>query len=431
MASGLVISPPVVLNNFTFDSMSTLENANGVTTGSMVGEIVDSTHNQRRHRAHQSVPNNSKTMEFQASSRRSSLKKPNYYRLSIQPKPKRKSVNTTGGFQTQKEIEQIFDIYPKKTTNLPEYPSHMIEYFVKSLDLLKKNPNIDYQVLKAKIDVPKIAQIVEDERIKRHASMPNPIMNLKVQESAERLQKLNRKSAPTGNIKFHYEPIEMSMDEYLNTPLDLYNYRKHKKSVGSDFTFFTNTSSTGGNTQSGESYVDANGHRQLNRLGNERVLKTQRKDTLIHKKSVQFKGSIIPEEKLESSFEKFGVSPVSFGQKHQSFKVQQSKRLSNQADISIESGRDIYYKFKEDLFSQNFKTWEGMARYIHDEYPDYFYNEYLMTRLILEIYTRRITAARIALKISADKKKQNSDSTLSELKGVLTSVYGAQQASIL
>lgn len=400
-------------------------------SGAMMGEIMDSTAQNRRQRAAQSLPPKPRTMEFQASSRRSSLKKPNYYRLSTQPKPKRQSVNSkVGGFSAPAEIDQVFNIYPKKATNLPEYPSYMIEYFVKNFDLLKKNPNIDYQVLKAKIDVPKIAQIVETERTKRHASMPNPVFNQKVQQSAERLQKLNRQSAPA-DIKFRYEPIRMSMDEYLNTPLDLYRHRKNKKSVGSDHTFNTNTSSSGGHTQSGISSVDTGALGHVNRLGNERVLKTERKDSLVHRKSVQFSGSIIPEEKLESSYEKFGVSPVPLDKKHKSREVSQFKRMSHHGDISIESGRDVYNTFKKDLFSQNYKTWQGMAQYIEREYPEYYGNEYIMTRLILEIYTRRVIAGRIAIKIATDREKRNSDGILSGLKEVITGVYGAQQASII
>lgn len=430
MASGLVISQPVLLHNFNFDSMSTLEHPNATTTGSMMGEIMDNTPQSRKHKAHQSLPNKSKTAEFQASSRRSSLKKPNYYRLSTQPKPKRKCVNSmSSGFQNSKEIDQVFDIYPKKSTNLPEYPSYMIEYFVKSLDLLKKNPSLDYQILKAKIDVPKIAQIVETERCKRHASMPDPLFNQNVKTSAERLQKLNRQSAPAGDMNFHYEPIKMSMNEYLNTPLDLYKHRRNKKSVGSDVTFNTNSSSTGGNTQSGISSIETNALAQLNRLGNERVLKTQRKDSLVHGKAVQFNQSIIPEEKLETTFEKFGVSPKSIDKRHKSFQVQQSKRVSHHADISIASGREVYNAFKEDLFAQNYKSWEGMSMYIRKEYPNYFNNEYLMTRLILEIYMRRVLAARMALRISIDNEKENSDDLLEGLKAIITSIYGVNQVS--
>lgn len=429
MASGLVISNPVLLENYDFDSFSSLDHSNVQNNNNtIIGELLDTASStlrkRKKSRSQKQQPSpllvrhkNTPT-EYTASSKRSTAIGRKSYRLSTQPKPKRNSAQhrkSLGDYQTNEQLDQIFQLKPDTGSepNPYEYPVFMIEYFVKTMDLMKKNPKLEYQILKAKNmddELPKLMDLVKE---RKHQSVPLPVQDAK--NDLQGINKSKRKSAPAA-AGFDYQPIEMSMDEYLRAPLDIYQHRK-RKSQASELTFNTKSSSNGHHsTRSGVSSIDTSGLININRLGSERILKTSRKDSLVNKSS-------IPEEKLELSIEKFGVPTKNISQKHKSFEVKQAKRLSHTADISIESGRDVYNSFKNEVFGMQFKDWKSMKSFIKRDYPDYYYNEYLMTRLCMEIYLRRIIAGRVALKLGTDESNL-SDEVIISLKEIITSVYG-------
>lgn len=471
------VLPPNNIHRYSFDSKSTIERpeqyATGVRGRLVSGDLVFD--NDAKSKLSNRVENRkgkrnsvAKPVKEFTVSRKSSFRAPDYYRLTRKPQPKHlKKKKMLSGFESPEQIEHVFKLNPK--LSLTEYPAFMVEYFVGQLDLIKKDPIPQYQILKAKINIPIMDNLEEEKEEKensknfenkrrKHQSEPIPNHNILVSKQSAILNKLKRKSAPS-RMQMKYEPVEMKIDEYLNQPLDIYKH-KRANSAGSEavLSFMTNltrtsvpsqsTNQTAGTIQrshkthvsfkSNASSIDTTEFTQKNRLSvdsmlfhsrpNTEVLLTKRTDPAV-RRSVQFENTIPIKSEINKSFEKHGVSPTPIEERHRSFSAKSPKRISHHADLSIESGSELYNSVKQDIFSKKFLNSNSMIEYLRESYPELADNDYFVKRLLFEIYLRRMLAARASVKLGTDAAKRGTD-LWGGLKDAINSFYGSDQMSI-
>ena len=401
------------------------------------------------------------TKEFKVT-RKNSYRGPNYYRINSIKRPASHSPKTSPNHKRQSkfenlgQIEPVLDLFSDKSA--VENPSYMVQYFSKKLDLLKKNPDIHYKILKAELkinDTSKETTEAMQKLSKQRKYQSLPIIGSK---SEIELNKKQRQSAPVSIV---YKPTDLSINEYLNTPLDFYQHRQ-QKSISSTITKSDGTKSTNRySAKSGDSndsvaasistsalYQQKITQKSSYRHGKGRSLATKRKDSvvkrryinpedfndeneLLNDKDIELKRkvSIIQQEKYLNKFGtpilKTNIGKASFGNDD----FNKKKRESNCGAVSIATGNEIYDEMKTTIFNQKFSNWTEVLGFIKKEYPDLSDNSYFLARLMLEIYLRRVLAARIALKLGSDRSKKGvSDVLWIGLKESIAAVYGVENA---
>lgn len=427
--------------------------------------------------------------------RKNSYKGPNYFKLvhrdQTASKLKSKSLmnsqfrkKTSAKFENSTQIDPVFDMYTEES--LLEKPPYMIEYFTKTLDLIKKNPDIHYKILRAQLDINNKQD--DNEMIKRHSikrkyqSLPVFHSTNTIKNELNESRKNQRKSAPP--IIMKYRPTSMTITEYLNTPLDFYQHRK-QNSETSDSTnsretkattkthpssFQTNQSSSNtGLTDAGKTTSTGNTRNSKNtasgssvsnnesvntsqlylnqlRLLNSSIknssqrsisLKTQKKDHILQKSipsisnaNLQFKRDL-SDLKKQKYLSKYGTPlfDTSVNKTIIEEDSLKSKRKSNFGDLSIVSGDEVYKDIKSKIFAERFEDWTKTIKFIIKEKPELSENTYFLTRFMLDIYLRRIIAAKIALKLGTDKSNRGEKSDVwIGLKECIASVYGEDNA---
>ncbi|ODV85284.1 hypothetical protein CANARDRAFT_7926 [[Candida] arabinofermentans NRRL YB-2248] len=111
----------------------------------------------------------------------------------------------------------------------------------------------------------------------------------------------------------------------------------------------------------------------------------------------------------------------------QNYKLSSSKnRLSTMAEISLASSNEHYNEIKRKIFSLNLKNFNQLNSYLRT-LVDYNENEYVLNRLLFEIYLRRIVSARLAIKLSVDQSRKRQKNQWDKLSDLVSSVYGIEQ----
>lgn len=105
-------------------------------------------------------------------------------------------------------------------------------------------------------------------------------------------------------------------------------------------------------------------------------------------------------------------------------------RRSTAAEISIESGSDLYQKSTADFMNRGFTKWEELDLYLMTSRPDFYGNEYFRYRFMMEIYLRRLIAARVAIDVGSERARAGDISAWAQLAFLIQSVYGREQLSV-
>jgi hypothetical protein len=388
--------------------------------------------------------------------RKNSYRGPQYYKLNNRPisqpvltSPKSKRISK---YSEPTQIDPVFNLFPEKS--ILENPTFMVQYFTKALDLVKQNPDIHYKVLKAEIQVnsDSLNNVARDNafqklsKAKKYQSLPVLSPSIKTETLEKKASQ--RKSAP---VQLVYKETNMTMSEYLNTPLDIYQHKK-KASEISNSDKSKETRGTHPSTESGVS-VDTTALYpiQTNKVKSKvgRPLATKREGHVMKGKRIlrqdlddfpvmQRDPSTAQPRNIsslsrEDELKKYGtpiiknpnVGKVTWGQHPSS-----SKRHSDTANVSIATGDEIYNDIKSDVFDKRLPDWNAVRDYLNSEHPSVSDNSYFLCRLMYDIYLRRVLAARIALKLGSDKANRGeSDIIWAGLKESIAAVYGQENAA--
>lgn len=341
--------------------------------------------------------------------RKNSYKGPSYFRLSQSQTPQKipKSLRSfqphrrkNSKFISNAQIDPILDQFP--STSLLDNPSFMVQYFTKTLELIKKEPSIDYQILKAHLDLNNEdnQSFQKMDKKKKYHSLPIMSFSDKMSEENKMTEKQNqRKSAP---VIMKYIPTDMKMTDYLNTPLDIYKHRKYpsgipettKSKIASDSkdresreTKLSNkarnswgTQQTQGSESGADSVAtaalyahkskltpvtDKNSNQRsipLQTTKNECILpKISSPPTTIHESSTSKESETplrreLSDQQREEYFAKYGT-PLHDNPDVQAV-IQQGDPSKNRAsqcgDLSIATGNELYGTLKADIFGERF-----------------------------------------------------------------------------
>lgn len=404
--------------------------------------------------------------------RKNSYHGPNYFRLSkkidtVSPSSRQNLKKTqdkkrlSSKYENDTQIEPVFDLFPE--SSLLEKPSYMVQYFTKTFDLIKKNPDIHYKILKAKIqiDTPKDNESLKKLSKKRKYQSLPVMGRSNTKNDLINLRNDNRRSAPP--VVISYRPTSMTITEYLNTPLDFYQHKKNNSQASSSNkskeTRVTHSSSTTqqtaieSKTGSSDSNFDsvatsilyANRSKLMDpnkKTSSQKsiLLKTHKKDNILQRRSapsthiISTSGlkrdpSLIKKEKYLS---KYGTTLVDSNITQPIIEEGNTrvKRKSDCGDLSIATGNEMYNDIKNEIFSKRFTDWTSAIKYIIVNKPELSENSYFLNRLMFEIYLRRVIAARIAFKLGSDKtNKGDVDDIWIGLKECIASVYGEDNAT--
>lgn len=387
--------------------------------------------------------------EFKVS-RKSTIKGPKYSRYSKSHViPVSKANKRLSKFAKPDQIDHIV----KPSNNVLENPNYVISYFTKTLELVKQEPRIYHEILRSELKNENVAiEPVQKSKSRKYQSLPamrsqNPLVLEKKELRRQRL------SAPA-SLQVSYLPTNLTLKDYLYTPLNFYQHGRHDSTEASLLNEETKgqSASSGARTKSfkaesvgnsiATSALSLNRSRLIDENNKSKMLKTKRKDSIIRKQNL-YRDSIIDDDNFrlkqkisnirnEKYLSKYGTpiletSPVIV--ERDAAKIDKTKRFSESGDISIATGDELYNDIKTQLFSKRPKTWKHALKYIHKYHPDLIENEYFMTRLMFEIYLRRILAANIALKLGSDKLHRDSMSAAwIGLKESISAVYGEDNA---
>lgn len=380
--------------------------------------------------------------EFKVS-RRSTLKGPKYGRYSKgYVVPVSKANKRLSKFQKPDQIDPI--IIPP--VNVLENPNYVISYFTKTLELVKQEPKIFHEILRAELE--KENQVLEPlQKAKSRKYQSLPVMKSQNPLVTEKMDLRNqRKSAPAA-IQIKYRPTNLTLSDYINTPLSFYQHGRHDS--GDSSVVDSKGTTIGPQTKSSKTESAGNSvstsllnrSRLTDEKTNSRMLKTKRKDSIIRKQNMyrergleddnlglQQKISNIRSEKYLSKYGTPLLEAKPVVVEHDAALLAR-KRQSECGDISIATGNELYDDIKTQLFNKKPKNWKHALKYLYKYHPDLVENDYFMTRLMFELYLRRILAANIALKLGSDKLNRNSrNAAWVGLKESIASVYGEDNA---
>lgn len=399
--------------------------------------------------------------------RKNSYKKPSYFRLSHSASSP-KSLKKAAKFQNSRQIEPAFDMYPSKS--LLENPSYMVQYFTTTLNLIKKDPAIHYQILKAHIDTKNNtdneAELIRRTRKNKYNSLPIMGSSKLLKEEMDQARNIKRNSAPA---VLSYQPTDMTMVEYLNTSLDFYKHRKKdseatttgdSKETKLSSKAQTTSSRTqpgsenkGGSSGSGADSVSTSAlYARRSKLtyhpegttSSQRSypLKTAKKNSILKRRSAlpYDTGSEnasfhlqreLSASKKEEYFSKYGTELLenAAGKTIIEEENPNRERISDCGDLSIATGNELYNQVKNEVASKRLLNWDSAYRYIAKKDPDLAENYFFLIRYMLELYLRRVLSAKIALKLGTDKSnKGEGNEAWIGLRECIASVYGEDNA---
>ncbi|GAV26628.1 hypothetical protein PMKS-000082 [Pichia membranifaciens] len=399
--------------------------------------------------------------------RKNSYKKPNYFRLSHSASSP-KSLKKAAKFQNSKQIEPAFDMYPSKS--ILENPSYMVQYFTTTLNLIKKDPAIHYKILKAHIDTKdnanNEAELIKRTKKKKYTSLPVMGSSKPLKEELNELRYNKRNSAPA---VLSYEPTDMTMAEYLNTPLDFYKHRKKvseatttgdsketklsSKGQTSSSRTHPGSENKGGSSGSGADSVSTSAlyaRRSKLTYNPEGTSSSQRSYPLktAKKNSILKRSSALPYDtasenasfhlqrelsslKKEEYLSKYGTELLenAAGKAIIEEENPNRKRISDCGDLSIATGNELYNEVKNEIAAKRLLDWDSAYSYIAKKDPDLAENYFFLIRYMLELYLRRVLSAKIALKLGTDKSnKGEGNEVWIGLKECIASVYGEDNA---
>lgn len=108
--------------------------------------------------------------------------------------------------------------------------------------------------------------------------------------------------------------------------------------------------------------------------------------------------------------------------------------ISEIAELSIESSSELYDEYFADISGGHFNTWGEACSYLEKESPEFYSNDYFLLRLMLDIYIRRIVAARISASIGTERARRVPDLSVDEIWHLLAdnvkAVYGLKQLHV-
>lgn len=384
--------------------------------------------------------------------RRNSIRGTNYYRLSKSYSPTSKTNKRLSKFQKPEQIDPIL----KTQNDIFENPNYMVSYFTKSLELLKQEPKIFHKILRAELEKKeKEIQLLSKAKSRKYHSLPSMKSQPAINNQHNYLQN-QRLSAPP-DFQITFKSTNLTLSDYMNTPLDFYQHQKHDSGAYSGVTTSTkyadesHNSSTGKKTKSSASGQRSVGNsiatsslsmsrsKPIEETGNSRMLKTKRKDNILRKQSM-FRDSVMDDEnfrlkqqisniKKEKYLSKYGTPILEANTIKILHATPEKKRYSDCGDVSIATGDEVYYEIRTKLLNKKPKTWKHAYKYIHKHYPEIIENQYFMARFMFEIYLRRVLAASMALKLGSDKSHRDSSSAVwLGLKESISSVYGEDNA---
>lgn len=397
--------------------------------------------------------------------RKNSYKSPAYFRLS-QKSSLSRTHRRSSRFANSKQIDPVFDMFPE--TSLLENPSYMVQYFTKTLNLIKKEPDIHYKILKAHIDTNNNDQregLVQRTKKEKYKSLPIMGSSKTLQQELNEARNNKRNSAP---VILTYQPTNLTMVEYLNTPLDFYKHRKQssvatttddsketklssKAQTTSSGTQFGSENKAGSSGSGGESVstsalyarrsklIDNTDRRSAQRSY---PLKTEKKNSVLKSRSIlptdsasdnvnyHLKKELLP-LKREELFSRYGTLLLenSAGRTIVEEENPKIKRRSDCGDLSIATGNEIYNQVRNDIFAKRFSDWDTAYQYISKIDPDLAENHFFLNRFMLELYIRRVLSAKIALKLGTDKSNKGEGGEVwIGLRECIASVYGEDNA---
>lgn len=415
------------------------------------------------------TPRKTKPIREFTVSRRNSYRGPHYYKLNKPISPTSKEHRRLSKFDTPDQIDPVFELFPK--SSVLENPSYIVQYFSKTLDLIKKNPEIRYQILKAQIQptttvAPTKNNDYLEKKEKQRKYQSLPIMGSYVKAEEKSLLRSNQRKSAPASLPAHltYIPTSMTMPEYLNTPLDFYTHKKKSSitsSADSKGTKATDKSYTSfkPRTKSSGSYAESISTSALSLSRNKiveqrkeaskrnRELQTTRKDSVIRRRSraqpqaFDSMDNYASDElkknlsgmKREKYLSKYGTPILEtnaerFLQEEEPIKY--NKRDSDFGTVSIATGDEIYNEIKAKIYSKGFSNWEQVNKYLTKHHPDLADNSYFLARFMFEIYIRRVLASKIALKLGSDKSRKGTGNEVwIGLKESIAAVYGEDSAA--
>ncbi|VEU23580.1 DEKNAAC104620 [Brettanomyces naardenensis] len=110
------------------------------------------------------------------------------------------------------------------------------------------------------------------------------------------------------------------------------------------------------------------------------------------------------------------------------------QRYSEAAEVSIESSSELYNQYLGEVFSKHFATWNQLEHFLQTEHPEFYGNEYFLHRLMLEVYLRRVMAARIAAETGTGRSRRSPDASVNNIwsgfSDSIRTVYGSDQLKV-
>ncbi len=149
------------------------------------------------------------------------------------------------------------------------------------------------------------------------------------------------------------------------------------------------------------------------------------------------KNSLSMKPWTNEQMKKYGLSPKSLRSLDQTdyrVKKQSIGGISEIAELSIESNSELYDECFADISGKHYKTWTEVLSYLKKESPEIYSNDYFLLRLMLNIYLRRIIAARISASLGTEKSRRTPNHAESEIWNSLAdnvkAVYGLKQLHV-
>lgn len=364
--------------------------------------------------------------------RKGSVRGVRYFKVPTDVPSNTKSQRRISKFDKPEDLDTIFS--HKSRQSLLENPAYMIQYFTKNLELLKHNPKLEHKVVKAELEINAFEATPAPNKERKYHSLP-VMSKSKSPINVKEMQRNQRQSAP---VRLVYKPTDLTLAEYLNTPLDFYSHKKKNSKTSIDEIKLRQTSNESVATSTASlrraRFTDS-------QLGG-RKLTTKRTDNILKKaepknvKSNSVSSDLDDPAKRKRSLQRESMYLSKIGAPLRDtgagVKVEVSgiKRKSDSGNLSIATGNDLYNEIKSDIFGRRFKSWRHVERYLEKKYPHLVDNTYFMTRFMHEIYMRRVVAARIALKLGSDKANRGAESEVwVGLKESIAAVYGEDNAS--
>lgn len=285
---------------------------------------------------------------------------------------RRSSIRDRAKYRSTKQLNSVFSMV-KDGTCLNALPYYLIQYSLNGLlDSVRINPTLRYEIERTSISQGQMQLLKSGLTMDQYLTLPiSNIMNV-VEENDELLH--------------HSLPISQRRVS-SNTASASFSTTPRKVSGISD--------STGNSTLSSEYWTD----KQLNKYGLE---------------------ANTVKDLTQTTFEMSSNPSGSY--------------VSNAAEMSLETSSELYKDYLTDIFSKHFASWSLLESSMKDNYPEMYNSAYFKLRLMIEIYIRRVVAARLAVSLGTEKSRRYMNRPKSEIwekiSRTVEAVYGKEQLII-